>query len=160
MTDEKKEKLGFSPDGWEKFLSEIAVGYGDGRLISHEWLKEQFGLKELKIADFDSEEEFLEARDKQQFAYMTAVEAVRWELLEQESMYMTSVRGDGYRIIRPEDQTQYGYDEFVKDIKKAIKEAFLIMNHVRRVDIWRQSKDNDLRAKFGVMKQMFEDMKM
>ena len=141
-------------------MSDIATNYGNGRLISHEWLKEQFGLKELRLEDYDTMEEFLKARDNQQFAYMTIVDAVRWELLQEENMYIVSVRGDGYRIIAPEDQTQYGYDQLVGDIKKAIRQAGLIMNCVRKVDLWRQRKDNDLRAKFGVMKQMLEDIKI
>lgn len=159
MTDEKKQKLGFSPDAWENFISEIAANYGDGRLISHEWLKEKFGLKELRLDDYDSIEEYLKARDNQQFAYMTVVDAVRWELLEQEKMYIASVRGDGYKILNPNDQTQFGYDQFVSDIKKAVREAGAIMNNVLPVDIYNQAKDNDLRAKFGLIKQMLENFR-
>jgi hypothetical protein len=91
---------------------------------------------------------------------MQIVDAVRWELLKQEKMYIKSVRGEGYEVIRPEEQVQYGYDEFVKDIKKAIREAGLIMNNVIAVDLAQQSKDNDLRAKFGAMKQMLGNIKM
>lgn len=159
MTDEKKEKLGFTPDGWEKFIGELAVRFGDGRLISHEWLKEQFGLKELNLEEFASLEEFLKARDNQQFAYMTIVDAVRWELLEQEKMYIASVRGDGYKVIHPADQTRFGYEQFMNDIKKAVKEAGAIMNSVLPVDVRRQAEDNDLRAKFGMMKQLLENIK-
>lgn len=159
MTNEKKEKLGFTPDGWEQFMRLIAEQYGDGRLISHEWLKEQFGLKELQLDDYESLEEFLIARDNQQFAYMSIVDAVRWELLEQEKMYIINVRGDGYRVICPEDQTTYGYDQFIYDIKKAIREASAIMSSVLPVDQTQQRMDNDLRAKFGLMKQMLENIK-
>jgi len=54
---------------------------------------------------------------------------------------------------------QYGYNEFVKDIKKAIKECNLIMSYVQPVDMSQQAKDNDLRAKFGVMRQMLGSIK-
>lgn len=159
MTEERLSKLGFSKDGWASFVSEVASIYGEGQLISHEWLKDKFGLKVLNISDFDSIDDFLKARDDQQWAYMTCVDALRWALLEQEKMYMRNIRGDGYEIIRPEDQVKFGYDEFSKGIKKAIKEANLIMNNVLKVPSEQQAKDNDLRAKFGLMKQMLEAIK-
>lgn len=160
MTDERLLKLGFTPDGWEQFLKELADNYGDGKLITHEWLKQQFGLKKIILGDYECVDDFVKALEVQQFAYMQIVDAVRWELLKQEKMYIKSVRGEGYEVIRPEEQVQYGYDEFVNDIKKAIREAGLIMNNVIAVDLAQQSKDNDLRAKFGAMKQMLGNIKM
>lgn len=160
MTDDRLLKMGFTPEGWADFLESLAEEYGNGKLISHDWLKEQFGLKKCNLKDFDSVEDFVKALEVQQFAYMQIVDAVRWELLKQEKMYIRNVRGDGYGIIRPEDQVQYGYDGFISDIKKAIREAGLIMNNVCKVDLTQQSKDNDLRAKFGMMKQMLNSIRL
>lgn len=160
MTDDRLLKMGFTPEGWADFLKRLAEEYGNGKLISHDWLKEQFGLKKCNLKDFDSVEDFVKALEVQQFAYMQIVDAVRWELLKQEKMYIRNVRGDGYEIIRPEDQVQYGYDGFISDIKKAIREAGLIMNNVCQVDLTQQSKDNDLRAKFGMMKQMLNSIRL
>lgn len=159
MTDERLEKMGFTPDGWASFVGQIASEYGDGKLISHQWLKEKFGFKKLQLEDFESLEDFLKSYDNQQMAYCTCVESLRMELLKQEKMYFRNVRGDGYSILRPEEQTQYGYDSFVDDIKKDIKKANLIMSNVLQVDLSQQAKDNDLRAKFGVMRQMLGSIK-
>lgn len=159
MTDERLEKMGFTQDGWTSFMGQIVAEYGSGKLISHEWLREKFGFKVLRLNEFDSLDDFLKARDVQQMSYANAVESLRWELLKQEKMYFRNIFGDGYSIIRPEEQVQYGYDEFIKDIKKAIKEANLIMSFVQPVDLSQQSKDNDLRAKFGVMRQMLGSIK-
>lgn len=159
MTDEKLEKMGFTQDGWSSFIGQIVAEYGDGKLISHLWLREKFGFKELQLSDFEDLESFLKARDIQQMTYGNAIEALRWELLKQEKMYFRNIFGEGYQIIRPDEQVQYGYDSFIKDIKKAIREAGLIMSNVRQVDFSQQAKDNDLRAKFGVMKQMLSSIK-
>lgn len=159
MTDEKLEKMGFSPDGWASFIGQIAAEYGDGKLIPHEWLKEKFGFKVLKFEDFENLADFLKAYDVQKMSYANAVEALRLELLKQEKMYFTNDFGLGYHIVRPDEQVQFGFDAFVKDIKKAIKEANLIMNYVQPVDLAQQAKDNDLRAKFGVMRQMLGSIK-
>ena len=159
MTEERLEKIGFTPDGWVKFLGELAAIYGEGNLIPHDWLKEKFGLKKLELSDFETVDDFVEALNRQQFAYMQVVDSVRWELLKQEKMYMRSVRGEGYEIVRPNDQVQYGYDSFIEDIKKAIREANMIMSNVLQVDLSQQAKDNDLRAKFGIMRQMLSSIK-
>lgn len=156
MTDEKKEKLGFSPEGWQQFLKDIAETFGCGKLISHEWLKNQFGLKELMLIDYESVDEFLRARDNQQFAYMTIVDAVRWDLLEQENMFLINVRGDGYRILQPNEQIPYAYNQFWEDLRKTLRVTEKVMTYALPVDLWQQSKDNDLRAKFAMMKQMIE----
>lgn len=160
MTNKQLEEWGFTSEGWEIFLHKIVEEFGDGKHISHDWLKEQFGLEKLQLENFESAEDFIQAFTLQQFAYMNVVDAVRWGLLEQEKMYLVNVRGEGYVIMRPEDQTQFAYDGFIADIKKAIKVAGLIMNNVQPVDLMQQAKDNDLRAKFGVMKQMLAAIKL
>lgn len=149
----------FGSDDWMSLLGEIAANYGDGKIIKHEWLKEQFGLKILSLKDYETVNDFLKALEVQQFAYMSLVDRLRWDLLKEFKMYIKNQRGEGYMILRPEDQTQFGYDSFVNDIKKAIREANLIMNNVLQVDKTQQAKDNDLRAKFGVMRQMLASVK-
>ena len=147
-------------DGWLGLLSEIADKYGDGSLIKHEWLKDKFGLKNLSLEDYETVSDFLKAIEIQQFAYMSLVDKLRWELLSEYKMYIRNIRGEGYEILRPEDQTQYGYDSFIDDVKKAIRVAGLIMNNVQKVDLTQQVKDNDLRAKFGIMRQMLGSIKV
>ena len=147
-------------DGWVSLLGEIAAKFSDGQLISHEWLKDKFGLKKLTLKDFETVEDFLDARDNQQWSYMQLVDSLRWQLLENYKAYLRNIRGDGYIILQPQDQTQYGYDHFVSDMKKAFKEAGLIMNNVQPVDSTQQAKDNDLRAKFGMLKQMLSYVKL
>lgn len=146
-------------DAWSGLLSEIVANYGDGKLIQHEWLKDKFGLKKLSLKDFETVDDFLKGIEIQQFSYMTLVDKMRWQMLEEHKCYIKNQRGEGYIILRPEDQTRYGYDSFVDDMKKAIRIAGLIMNNVQPVDMEQKAKDNDLRAKFGVMKQMLASIK-
>ena len=153
------ELLEKDSEGWFALLAEIANNYSDGRLIPHEWLRRKFGLKELSIEEFPSVKEFVEGIKLQQFAYMSFVDALRWQLLESERLYLRNVRGDGYIILNPNDQTKYGYDRFLKDVRKAIEEAGLIMNNVKPVSFEQQSKDNDMRAKFSIMQTMLSMVK-
>ena len=90
---------------------------------------------------------------------MGIVDAIRWELLENENVYLKNVRGDGYEILNPKDQTQFGYDRFIDNLRKLMKETSLIMNNVKAVNSEQQAKDNDLRAKYSAMKMMLESIK-
>lgn len=146
-------------DGWMSLMEEIYTKFGDGSLIAHEWLKYKFGLKKLSFKDYETIDDFLKAIEIQQFAYMSLVDKLRWQMLEEYKAYIKNQRGDGYIILRPEDQTQYGYNSFIDDVKKAIRVAGMIMNNVSPVNMEQQSKDNDLRAKFGMMKQMLNSIR-
>lgn len=159
MTDERLEKMGFSAESWSIFLKGIADEFGDGKLISHEWLKEQFGIKEILLKDYDSVKDFLKAIEIQQFAYLQIVQTLKWELLKQERMYIRNIPGDGYIIVRPSEQVQYGYNECMRDIRKSLREAGLVMSYVQQVDSAQQAKDNDIRAKYGMLKQMLSLVK-
>lgn len=159
MTEEKLNKWGFTIDGWGVFLKEMATEFGDGKLISHDWLKEQFGLKEINWEDFDNQFDFQKAVDMQKLAYIPVVEAVTLGLLKQEKMYIDNVRGDGYIVIPAEKQTQFAFDMFQEELKKLIKKTALIMSNVRHVDNEQQAKDNDLRARFAKTMDMLATIK-
>ncbi len=145
--------------GWFELVNEIATKFSEGELIPHEWLKDKFGLKRLSIEDYPSLDELLEAYKLQQFTYMSSVDRLRCELLKERQICIRNVRGDGYEIIPSQDQTRYGYDEFIKDVNKAMREAKAIMNNVANVNLEQQAKDNDLRAKFAMLIQMLKSAK-
>ena len=153
------KQIEVNSEAWISLMGEISDNYSDGTLIEHEWLKDKFGLKQLRLEDFETVDDFVKGLQYQQFAYMTLVDTLRWQLLEQEKMYIKNIRGDGYEVVNAKDQTKYGYDEFLSTVKKAIKEADLIMNNVRPVPYENQYKDNDLRAKCSMLKQMLLNIK-
>lgn len=140
-------------------IEEIITNHADGSLISHEWLRKKCGVETPIISDYKDTKEFLEVFQASRFAYMQVVDAIRWRLLESENMYLRNVRGDGYEILSPKDQTQFGYDRFNDGLRKLIKETNRIMNNVRAVNNEQQAKDNDLRAKYAAMKMMLETIK-
>ena len=156
----EKEIIEIGSDGWNSLLSEIAANYADGSLIKHEWLKEKFGLKKIILGDYESVEDFIKAIDTQQFCYMSLVDRLRWQLLEDFKMFIKNIRGDGYIILQPKEQVQYAFDSLISDFNKSLKEATAIMGNVRKYsDFEQQAKDSDIRAKIGMMKQMFQGIK-
>ena len=143
----------------ELISERIATEHHDGRLISHSWLKGQFGIAAPKITDFKDTEEYDRERDRAQFQYMAMVEKLRDTLLFGYKMYMMNVHGEGYVIIRPDDQTTLAYKGLVSDITDGIRDAKEIMYNVREVSPEQKSKDDDLRAKMGLIEQMFKSVR-
>ena len=143
----------------ENICEQIATEFSDGQIISHSWLKDKFGIEEKDISDFKSTEEYNKERDKMQFQYLALIEKLRDTLLEDYKMYMRNSRGEGYVIVKPDDQTTIAYKTMVKDISGSIKEAKQIMYNVRDVKAEQKAKDDDLRAKIGIMEQMFNNLK-
>lgn len=154
-----EQQIDVNSDAWLTLLSEIAVQHSDGTLIPHEWLRDKFGLRKLCFDDYDTTDDFLEAVKVQQFAYMSLVDKLRWQLLENKKLYIRNVRGDGYAVVNPKDQVHYGYNEFIKTLRQAIRESDLIMHNVRPVPPEQQCRDNDLRAKCSILKQMLQGIR-
>lgn len=144
---------------WCSLINEIMEVFNPGELISHEWLKSRFGFEKLEISDFDSTEDFICTFQNLQFTYMGAVDALRWQLLEERKVYLKNIRGDGYTLLPAKDQVKYGYDEFLKTVKSASRQADLIMNNVLPVSFEQQARDNNLRARYSMLKQMLTCIK-
>ena len=153
------KQIEIGSEAWTSLFEEIRDNFGDGTLIPHKWLKSKFFFEKLNKDDFQNTDEFVEAIQMQQFAYLTLIDTLRWQLLEEEKMYLKNVRGDGYVILKAGEQVQYGYDSFINDFKKAAKEANMIMTNVRNVNSEQQFKDNDLRAKMALLNQMVKSIK-
>lgn len=153
------KQIEIGSQAWTSLLDEIQNKFNPGDLIPHEWLKHKFTLEKLRYEDFEDTDDFVQAIQMQQFAYMTLIDSLRWQLLEERSAYLKNIRGDGYTVLPPPEQTKYGYDEFMKAVKSAIKQADLIMNNVLSVPIEQQAKDNDLRARCSMLKQMLLSVK-
>lgn len=149
MTETKDELL-------SGLIEDIITNHSDGSLISHEWLRKRSGIETPIISEYADTKEFLEVFQVSQFAYMSLVDSIRWELLKKENMYLKNERGDGYVILNPNDQVQFGYDRFQDKLHKLIKETNLIMTNTRAVNLDQQAKNNDLRAKYSMMKMMLE----
>lgn len=153
------KQIDVKSDAWINLLDEIQVTFNQGDLITHDWLRKKFGLEALDFKNFKSTKEFIEAYQTQQFAYMTLVDTLRWQLLEEYSIFIKNIRGDGYSLLPPEEQVQFGYDEFMSTIKTAIKRADLIMKYVQPVSMEQQSKDRDMRAKCSMLKMMLKGVR-
>lgn len=72
---------------------------GHGSFYSHAELKDLLDIKEPKT---------IEEYKKSEFEYMNAMEPLREELLLEHNIYLSNKRGEGYVILKPDDQVKDG----------------------------------------------------
>lgn len=115
-----------------------------GRIISHKWLDEKLML------DKEDPEYF--------FQKMSRFQEFRMELLTVHKIHLGNLRGKGYIIIAPEDQTESAVIGTMSDISKSIKKGALYLNNV---DIGKlgdsdRKKNADALEKISALKSMFK----
>lgn len=159
MEEKTKNIIEVGSDEWESLKTEIAEKFADGSLIEKDWLRSKFMIRPFDMKDYSSTYEMLKAQQDWIFSYLSLVDVLKRELLLEFKVCLKTVWGQGYKVVPSENQVQYGYDEFVSDVRKAVRNAKMIMNHVAPLPPENQSKDNDLRAKFSIMQQMLSSVK-
>ena len=109
---------------WKNAVSAAAERFQYGDLIDFEWLHKNFDIQKPTKGTFDEFQEY-------QFNFLAAVSGFQGELLEQYQMALENVRGKGYRVLKPKDQTQYAEKRFVEDTKRSLKKAISILNNIK-----------------------------
>ena len=74
-----------------------------------------------KIGEMESQSELVECMQKYQFELLAATDALKKYLLKERKMMLVSVRGEGYRIVRPNEQTDIAVKAGWKQIIKGMK---------------------------------------
>jgi hypothetical protein len=154
----KHEAIVPGQEEWFLLVERIVTEFEIGQLIPHDWLKAMFGIKQLDLQFFPDMESVRKAIQEQQFLFLQLFERLRKDVLKNHNFYLVNVRGLGYKIIHPKDQTGFAYNQLIEDIKSSFKECGDIMSHVRNnhVDEEQRAKDRHLFSKVGTLKQLFE----
>ena len=143
-----------------QFEEELVASFDEDQLISHKWLKEKFGLPKLSFENYDKNvDAYIEAIQLQQFTYMAMVDKLREDLLKNKQYCLRNVWGNGYVIVPSNEQANYGYDQMMSDIKKALKQGSDIINNVRPLPMVEQSKYYDTLAKLAKVRDVFANLK-
>lgn len=95
--------------------------YGD--VIPNEWLSDVFNLK---LPTYGSKKQF----DKYAFEFMGMLDGVKKFLLEEHKMYLRNVRGKGYLIVLPKQQSDVAVDILKRSISTEITKAFKAITNV------------------------------
>ena len=119
----QQEELQSHP-GWKHALDMIVMrveNQGRGVFFSHVEMKEWMDLEEPKT---------IREAEKLNFKYMNNIDNLRKELLVDHQMWLENKRGDGYTILHPDDQVSIPIDKTLTQVRKEIRKAKSILDHV------------------------------
>lgn len=97
--------------GVQKLLDQ-KISYGE--LVTHARLCEAMGIRSLE--GIESAEEYKTAA----FIFVAQFKKLGQYLAKNHSMHFQSVRGSGYRVVRPEEQTAWALSEAREELRKIL----------------------------------------
>lgn len=104
------------PDYRQAVADLISEGAEPGKIITHEWLDQH-----LKI-DRNSKD--------YPFKRLSGVEAFKTQLLIENKIHLQTIRGKGYMIVAPEDQTKVALSDAMNGVGKCIQKGITRLTNV------------------------------
>lgn len=108
---------------WKNAVYVAVSEFNVGDIITIEWMHKNFKIDKPLHGSFDDFQRY-------QLRLLEYIDHFRSELLEEHNLAIANVRGEGYRILKPKEQTGYAELKFIREIKKSVKNAVSILNHI------------------------------
>lgn len=148
--DNRKPPPGTEFDrGWQNALTAFSDStFAPGDIIPMDWFYEHFRVKAPEdrqtIASFQEE----------QLKFMGEMDRFQKALAEDHYLVLQNVRGEGYRIVPPTEQTGWAMDRAHHEFGKAFSRAHMRLTHVRLSELTdEQRRQNaDAQAKLAAFR--------
>jgi len=101
-------------------FEQSGISYGD--FVSHRDLMRWAGLKMPSLIDVKTQEELELALRDYTLSRLQAVEALKTYLLDRK-MLLQPVRGEGYRVVLPKEQTDVAISGGMRTVAKGLRQA-------------------------------------
>ena len=108
---------------WKNAVEIAAEDFSYGDLITFDWLHDHFGIEKPTTGTFDSYQSY-------QFDFLASLDGFRRELLETHKMATENIRGRGYRVIEPKEQTGFAEKQLSNEMKRSIRKAFSVLTNI------------------------------
>lgn len=115
----------------------LSHGYSDGDLISHDWLALTLDLPQT-------------ATREAQFITMERIEQFKEALLVGHSVYIVSVRGQGYRIVPPSDQAFVAVAGAMREVRRQFTRCQKTLKHTRMDELTAEESKRHVDAQVKV----------
>lgn len=131
---------------WKQAVQDAKEQFTYGDMITMDWLNQAFGIKRLERG---TAEEF----QKQQFDFLAAMDAFRDQLLEEHRMALSNVRGQGYRVLEPKEQTEFAMSEMRRRVRGEIRKAASRLHYVEHTLLSddERKRNNDAMGKLAAL---------
>lgn len=125
---------------WRQAAKDIADKFSYGDLVTMEWLQKSFHLVEpTTIEQFKS----------YQLEFLSSMDALRQELLEEHRLVLRNVRGSGYEVVEPNEQVQYAWHSAFGKVKQELGKLAGALRHIRHEELSdeKRKEHSDAQAK-------------
>lgn len=148
-------------DSGNSLVDEIIETFVPGDLISHQWFKNKFHIKdkkELKFKDYGNEEAYLEAIDKLEKQYRAHIDHIADQLLEGGKGWLINRPGEGYMILPYDEHVTRAYKRFVDRLEKSMLKTNRLLVFRPPVTAEQRVKDNNRIARYSWFIQMVPEL--
>ena len=132
----------------------IARGFTLDDVIPFAWFYQAFRI------EMPSPETSMRVAERAKFAFLSEFQAFEGALLHEHHIALRNVRGIGYRIVPPHEQTAWAEKSGLSEMKRAAKKMGSRMANVDLTKLSSQQRreNSDARANWGNIKGMLSDM--
>lgn len=138
-------------EGYKRFVSE---GFTPGDEIPKEWFYNAFGI-EMPAPTCPVKE-----ADKARLEFMAAFLAMRESLLTERQVALANMRGYGYRVVTPQEQTRWAEEEGIDEVKHAVTKmgTRLVNVDLAALDGTQRKENADALARLSMMRGMIRSV--
>lgn len=101
---------------WKEALDNFTFCYGD--VIPHKWFYVHFGLKEPTATTRYGESK------ESAMLFMANFKRLEDALLEERQMALRNIRGEGWEVVTPNEQTDWAMHTGTHEMKKALRKMY------------------------------------
>jgi hypothetical protein len=105
--------------------NEAVKSYHYGDVIPKKWLLKKFNIE---IPEVGTKVDY----DECAYEYLCNIEAFKEVMLKEHKMYLHSVRGKGYLIVNPAQQTDYAMTRLISNVRAEMTKAVDTLNHINQ----------------------------
>jgi hypothetical protein len=109
---------------WRNAVEVAAREFVPGDVISMDWLHTHFKISRPIHGSFEDYQKY-------QFSFLEAIDGFKNELLESHQTAIANIRGEGYRVLQPKEQTEFAETSFKKGLKKCAIKSVAILTHTK-----------------------------
>ena len=114
---------------WRAAVEAAVAGFKHGDLIPDAWLFEQFDLEPPTATTLAKD------ADRTRLKFLAMFERFAWTMLTGHSKALERVRGKGYRIVLPNEQTDTFMGAFVDDLDRVFRLTNAGLKYVDRTQL-------------------------
>jgi hypothetical protein len=158
MDDERDDDQLMEYPAWREAINRLvkAKRLTPGTLFTHRELYEMFMVKypEREIPIKPTELAKLELQ------YLAQLKGFETTLLEEHQVALANVKGEGYRIVPPQEQTPWAERQGINEVRKAIRKLANRLTNVDFVQLGTEARkaNADALARLGMMGGMIKQV--